>query len=465
MLLQGPHWIKLASLPQRDQLITLIQDGITGGPRSSAHDLDVLANLAATLVASPANGLPLLRFAIRYEIGVEVFNVPGGFLAMSNIAPFEGSEERVTASGKGFDAARAVLACLGEAAEISSWACRADDVTASTHIACPSVGMRVDAIDVLGFSQEQIRNRARLNRAWHGWDAIPPSDHLKNPRLWSRVVSFHDDRTALCPAFLCYGRLGDVAYDDASLNVDSNGCAAGTTRADARTRALLELVERDATGIWWHRGSLRTRLDVAQLNDQGLRSYIRQHRRDTGRRLWLLDISSFRTAMVVAAISCEDTGERMAVGFGAGFHLVNAARSAFLELIQSEATMHAHAERAERLCDAVPSDHDCRMDRWKRFADIRNFRFAIGEPAAGLENSGTGNVDDLLDEIDEVCGQQVWFANLSRSEIGIPVAKAICEGLSHFKVRWGCPRNTAPSLAAGSSRIVSGLSQARKLLI
>ncbi len=383
---------------------------------------------------------------------------------MCNIAPFEGSDERTTASGKGFDPARAVLACLGEAAEISSWACRADDVTASAQIAWPVDGMRIDAVDVLGFSQEQIKNRARLNRAWHGWDKIPPADHLRNPELWVHVQSFHNDTKAICPAFLCYGRLGDVEYDDASLNVDSNGCAAGTSRADARTRALLELVERDATGIWWHRGSLRTRLDVAQLNNQGLVSHIQQHRSATGRRLWLVDISSFRTAMVVAAISCEDGGERMAVGFGAGFNLVNAARSAFLELVQSEAAMQAHAERAERPWNATASDDDCRMNRWKRFADVRNFRFAIGEPAAGLENAGTGNVDDLLDEIDEVCGQRVWFADLSRSEIGIPVAKAICQGLSHFKVRWGCRRNTAPS-ASVSSRTVSGLSQARKLLI
>lgn len=161
---------------------------------------------------------------------------------------------------------------------------------------------------------------------------------------------------------------------------------------------------------------------VEQLDDQGLTSHVRQHRRDTGRRLWFLDISSFRTAMVVVAISCEDSGERMAVGFGAGFHMVNAARAAFLELVQSEATMQAHVERAERRWNATASDADCRVSRWKRFADVRNFSFAIGEPAAGLENAGTGNVDDLLDEVEEVCGQRVWFADLSRSEIGIPVA-------------------------------------------
>ncbi|MBZ9676204.1 YcaO-like family protein [Mesorhizobium sp. ES1-1] len=383
---------------------------------------------------------------------------------MSNIAPFERSEERITASGKGLDAARAVLACLGEAAELCSWACRADDV-ASAHIACPVGAIRIDAADVLGFSPEQINNRHRLSRVWRGWDTIPPPDRLVNPGLWVQVQSFHDDATALCPAFLCYGRFGDFAHGDASLNVDSNGCAAGMTRADARARALLELAERDATGIWWHRGCLRPRLDVAQLDDQGLTSSIRQHRLDTGRRLWLLDISSFRTATVVAAISGEDSGEGMAAGFGAGFDVRKAASSAFLELVQSEAAMQAHAERIERPRNKTVSADDCRMSRWKRFADVRNFRFAIGKPADGLGRTGGGNVEDLLDEITEVCGSRVWFADLSRPEIGVPVAKAICAGLSHFKLRWGCRRNEAPSIASVSTKRPGRLSQARKLLI
>ncbi|RUZ55732.1 hypothetical protein, partial [Mesorhizobium sp. M7A.F.Ca.US.007.01.1.1] len=119
----------------------------------------------------------------------------------------------------------------------------------------------------------------------------------------------------------------------------------------------------------------------------------------------------------------------------------------------------------ERPRNKTMSDDDCRMTRWKRFADVRNFRFAIGKPADGLESAGESNVTDLLNEIGEVCGSQVWFADLSRSEIGIPVAKAICEGLSHFKARWGCHRNAAPSIASDSSKTAGRLSQARKLLI
>ena len=459
MLLRKRNWITLASEPPGAGPAPML--GSAEDDASGSGVSHLLEGLTAAIHATPDNGLPLMRFAASRDIAVEVFDVPGGYLAMTNISPFTGDKALTTASGKGFDAVRAVLACLGEAAEVYSWACRRQDVEGAIRDA--PAGPVVDAIDVLGFSTGQIENRIRLNKAWHGWDAIPPAERLADPGHWVRVQSFDGDRTASCPAFLCHGRFGDVAHGDASLNVDSNGCAAGPTLGEARTRALLELVERDATGIWWHGGTIRTRLDPLQL--PGLQAHIRQHRQDTGRRLWLLDIPSFRSARAVAAVSCEDSGESLALGFGAGFSLEDAARSAFLELVQTEAALLAHDFRVEDSSLAAASDGDCRMARWKRFADVRNFRFAIGTPADGLDGAGEGSVAELLAEIRDVCGQEVWFADLTRSDIGIPVAKVICGGLSHFKPRWGCRRNTEPSVPAVATRRPGGLSQARKLLI
>lgn len=459
MLLCKQNWITLASDPSSAEPMPM--QGSAEDDGSGAEVLQLLTGLAGAIHAAPENGLPLMAFAARDDIAVEVFDLPGGHLAMANIAPFAGDETPTTASGKGFDAVRAVLACLGEATEISSWACQPGDVAGAIR-AVPA-GAVIDATDVLGFSTRQIENRARLNRAWHGWDAIPPTDRLTDPGYFVQVRSFDGKRTAFCPAFLCYGRFGDVAHGDASLNVDSNGCAAGPTPAEARTRALLELVERDATGIWWHGGAVRMRLGPARL--PALQTHIQRHRHDTGRRLWLLDISSFRAARTVAAISCEDSGEGLAIGFGAGLSLEEAARSAFLEVVQSEAAMLAHDVRAERPGSSKASDGDCRMARWKRFADVRNFRFAIGAHDDGPDGSGEGSVRELLEEIRDVCGQEVWFADLTRLEIGIPVAKAICGGLAHFKPRWGCRRIAAPTPPSNSTRRLGRLSQARKLLI
>lgn len=465
MLLRGLHWAHLASRLDHGHATAIIREASGDGGHSRDGGSHVLDSIAAAFAEAPGDGQRLLHFAMGLDLAVEVFDVPGGFLAMSNIAPFEGGQERVTASGKGFDAARSVLACLGEAAEISSWACRAVDLADCVGPASLGDGTRIDAANVLGFSSLQVGNRDRLNRAWNGWDVIPAPAHLVDPGLWRSVETFHGDRSAFCPAFLCLGRFGDMAFGDPSLNVDSNGCAAGSTREDARKRALLELVERDATGIWWHRGCVRTRLDIAGLGDPALPAHVGRHREETGRRLWLLDISSFRAARVVAAISCEDSGEGMAVGFGAGFSMVKAARSAFLELIQSEAALQAHEERRKRAKPGPAGAQDCRIERWKRFGDVRNFRFATGQPADFPSDAGECQFEDLLAEIETGCGQPVWFADLSRPDIAVPVAKAICEGLSHFKVRLGCARNASSSLASHPSRTLRGLSEARKLLI
>lgn len=458
MLLHGPHWARLASgVPGAELPAELSGDAAADGEDSDPAQL--LVELAVAVGENPANILPLVRFAASRDIAVETYCVPGGYLAMANIVPFAGDATSTTASGKGIGAVQAVLACLGEAAEISSWACRHTDVAGALP-AAPS-GRRIDARDVLGFSAAQVRNRTRLNKAWQSWDAIPPEDRLADPGHWVEVTSFDGERSALCPAFLCYGRFGDLAHGDASLNVDSNGCAAGPTPAEARTRALLELAERDATGIWWHNGTVRQRLDTRRMPD--LHASIEQHRRDSGRRLWMLDISSFRSARTVAAVSCEDGGERLAFGFGAAFGLEDAARAAFLEVVQTEAAMIAHDMRRAHSNHATMSDGDCRMARWKRFADVRNFRFAIGTPPESTDAHGVGTTEDLLAEIRVACGQDVWFADLTRPDIGVPAAKAICSGLSHFKLRWGCGRNAAPQSV--STRTRGRLSHARKLLI
>ena len=75
------------------------------------------------------------------------------------------------------------------------------------------------------------------------------------------------------------------------INADSNGCAAGNTLAEAIVQGFLELVERDSYAIWWYNRLRRSQVDLDQFHD----SYVRDLRTElagTGRRLWVLDITS-----------------------------------------------------------------------------------------------------------------------------------------------------------------------------
>ncbi len=425
------HWQALLQHPPSDR-----------APSADLQPADVAVPAGLALPTDPealADRRNLYRFAAAYNLTVDVFDVPGGFVAAANIdlpgLPGGGS----TVSGKGFGPAQAVLGCLGEAVELASWTYRASD---RTRLLVPGGGAEtISAERVLGFSDRQIRDRDRLNRLWEGWDAIPPSEQIRAADHWLPVSDATGEKTALCPAFLCFGGFGELAHGDRSLNADSNGCAAAASAGAARQRAVLELAERDATGIWWWRGCWRERIAPAAIGDAEFGAAILQHREDSGRQLWFLDISVSPRVPVAAAISCERGGERLALGFGAALDLEAAMRSAFLELIQTELAIDAHDMRREAEPEAPLPAADRRLARWLREATASTLPFVAGrrdDPQKAVtvhaEVSAAALIGDLCG------GETLWYADLSRPEIGVAVVKAIFPGLGHFKPRRRTPR-------------------------
>jgi thiazole/oxazole-forming peptide maturase SagD family component len=381
----------------------------------------------------------LCRFAARHGMVVDLFEVPGGVLAASNLN-LGGLSGRgpTTVNGQGFSALQAVLSCLGEAVEFASWLYRPQDRRrlAGLDAAGEQPG-RISARHVLGFSERQVGDREKLNRTWGGWDVVPTAGDMEEPEHWATVHDLSGARSALCPAFLCYGRFGDRERGDPGLNADSNGSAAGRTPEEARRRAVLELVERDATGIWWWRGCRRARIAAETLEDAELAAALARHRDDTGRKLWFLDISTFRSASVVAAVSCAPSGRQLAAGFAAALSRRDAVRSAFLEMLQTELSMDAHEIRME---DGVPgSASDGRISRWLDEADLAALDFLTGSDPSGTLPERAAALPELVDEM-AAAGHEVWFSDLSRPDIGVPVVKAIAAGLAHYKPRFGCPR-------------------------
>ena len=430
MRLETHHWRAL-----RHQLV---EDGVTAGEGEmvAIHGLPAgFAPPADPLVRADRRNL--YRFASAHRLIVDIFEVPGGFVAAANIDLAGGT---ATASGKGFAAAQAVLGCLGEAVELGSWTYRASDRARLAN--APDGAETVSAARVLGFSDRQIRDRDRLNRLWDGWDAIPPSQQICAADHWLPVHAATGGKTALCPAFLCFGGYGELAHGDRSLNADSNGCAAAASFEAAERRAVLELAERDATGIWWWRGCLRERIAPATTADVEFATAITRHRDDSGRQLWFLDISVSPSVAVAAAVSCEGNGGHLALGFGAGLDCEAAMRSAFLELIQTELAIDAHEIRRVAEPDAPLSAADRRTARWLREATLSTLPFVAGRLGDLPDTGATRSEISTASLIDDLCGDEtLWYADLSRPEIGVTVVKAVCAGLGHFK-----PRRCSPKL-------------------
>lgn len=126
---------------------------------------------------------------------------------------------------------------------------------------------------------------------------------------------------------------GEPLIEDAS----SNGCATAASVPEAITRAMLELIERDAMANWWYGRQSRPHIPMAKLDriQPRLAWWLAQRARQTR----LIDITSDIGAPVVAAASAEPDGRRIAIGTAASTDHASALVSAVTEMIQTEVAM------------------------------------------------------------------------------------------------------------------------------
>ena len=134
-------------------------------------------------------------------------------------------------------------------------------------------------------------------------------------------------------------------------------------------------------------------------------------------------------------------GRRVAVGFAAAFDLQAAAKAAFLEMIQTELAFDAHEMRLAMNSDMPMSSADRRVAAWLQQAGLGTMGFLTGSDLrSGTQTGQAGTLSCLMEEINTASGGNVWFADLRRPAFAVPVVKAICIGLAHFKPRPGCDR-------------------------
>src|SRR5262249_1715467 len=100
---------------------------------------------------------------------------------------------------------------------------------------------------------------------------------------------------------------------------DSNGCAAGNTLEEAIVQGFLELVERDSYAIWWYNQIPRPEVDLGTFEDSYVRD-LKTQLTQTGKRLWVLDITSDLGIPSYLAVSHWVEDGREYIEFGSGAH-------------------------------------------------------------------------------------------------------------------------------------------------
>jgi ribosomal protein S12 methylthiotransferase accessory factor len=194
----------------------------------------------------------------------------------------------------------------------------------------------------------------------------------------------------------------------------------------ARLAALLELIERDATGIWWYGRCRRPGLDPERLGQPTLHAAI-EARMQGGQTVHLLDLTHDLRVPVVAAILFQEE-QLLGLGFGCNLSQGAAAVSAYLELCQMELSMALAKQRA--------SAEDEQLLRWVKSVTPGSHPYLA---PAGVSESATASEQTLESVVQRLLsmGLPAYAVDLQRAEIGIPAVRLFVPGLCHYKPRLG----------------------------
>ena len=342
--------------------------------------------------------------------------------------------------GKGATAEQGEASGLMEAIERYSGIFQGDEIRARRRFTDFAPGDAISPNDVLLYSAAQARGVPAPASGAGEAPAMAPFDRSADIE-WSPVWSLRDQRFRYLPTSLLYFFYrGPGPYQ---VHADSNGCAAGNTLEEAIVQGFLELVERDAYAIWWYNRSQRAEVDLGQFDDPYIRD-LKIQLAQTGRRLWLLDVTSDLgiPTFITIAHWMEDGQEFVDFGSGAHFDARIAALRAMTELNQFLSIGLMGGRSANPLSQEAreQASHDgAPVFRLRDHPYLTPGGASIVRPDL---DSDFGQLDTREQvkacvRLAERAGLDFLVVDQTRPDIEAPVVRVIVPGLRHFYRRFG----------------------------
>jgi ribosomal protein S12 methylthiotransferase accessory factor len=336
--------------------------------------------------------------------------------------------------GKGSTAEQGEASALMEAVERYSGIFQGDEIRAKRRFADFPPGDAIPPNEVLLFSDAQVRQPRAPTPGSDVPDGLAALFDRSARIEWSPVWSLRDARFKYLPTTLLYFFYRGAA----AFAADSNGCAAGNTLEEAIVQGFLELVERDAYAIWWYNRLERPELDLGPFNDPYVHD-LKMQLAQTGRRLWVLDVTSDLGIPTFVAITHWMQNGRENIEFGSGAHFDPriALLRALTELNQflSLGLMGGGTGEKSSLDGAAPlrlEDHP--------------YLIPSGGPMAQPESGSKFGHLDTREQVmacvslAKQAGLDFLVLDQTRPDIEAPVVRVIVPGLRHFYRRFGLGR-------------------------
>ncbi|HTC02917.1 MAG TPA: TOMM precursor leader peptide-binding protein [Xanthobacteraceae bacterium] len=331
--------------------------------------------------------------------------------------------------GKGSTSEQGEASALMEAIERYSGIFQGDEVRVARRFADFAPGEAIWPNDVLLFSEAQYRRPPSEE------DVTPtPPPFDPNAKIeWTPVWSLRDQRFKYLPTGMLYFFHTDAS--DSHMHADSNGCAAGNTLEEAIVQGFLELVERDSYAIWWYNRSQRTELDLDQFGDSYVRD-LKNQLAETGRRLWVLDITSDLGIPSYVAMSYSTQNGQEFVEYGSGSHF-----DPRIALLRSLTEVNQFLSLGLMgLRDAGQSSNDSAGPfRLKEHPYLIPDGKPAIRPHVDMKFGSLDTREQALACVDiaKRAGLDFLVLDQTRPDIETPVARVIVPGLRHFYRRFG----------------------------
>ncbi|GEM_PF-4878153 len=333
--------------------------------------------------------------------------------------------------GKGSSKELSELSCIGEAVERSTMS----NFHRTGFLTGELATLRADYECISPDDLELFSEKQRLD-----WKKLPENSFkykagvFVSPRLdpsepidWKRSFNLTRNEECLLPCSYLYR--WDLLSDEEIYCVpNSTGMASGFNTPEAIIHGTMELIERDAVGMWWYNELSLPEIKVKDLSSDFCFSVFNffKHR---GRLVHLLYAKTDYKAHTVIAVSSDENGNDVNVGFGTGFVLKAAAERAMGEL--SQVTVFKYSGEQVSNSTLSFSDNLCFLPNTKiSFRELYDQDFEFSNSSQAIEHI----VQDAKEK-----GHSVIYTNMN-SEFPMTVVKVVIPGLIKHYSRFGNPR-------------------------
>ncbi|SEV95526.1 ribosomal protein S12 methylthiotransferase accessory factor [Chitinophaga sp. YR573] len=339
----------------------------------------------------------------------------------------EANEFYKSAFGKGYSALASKVSALCESIERRSARYRGDE---------PVFKASLEELDPYAIAPHAIQHfhatQLLQPDATHALGPVPLPLTDGQVMNWLPAWSLRDQERRYIPAEAVLYGLPWPENNRVAI-FESNGLSAGNTREEAILQGVLELIERDATAIWWFNGLKRPAFNIDIMGEHGWFHTALQQLTAAGWSVHFLDLTIDTVTPVVAAAGYFEGG--FLVGYGCHFDPRTAIIRSLTELIQIRALMKPVIPPAGLNTDYLYPSANAKVIQFESY-DFTRPPVVSEMCTEGITRLARLGIDTII-------------VDCTRPDIGLPVIKVFAPGLRAFRPRFGSGRLYEIPVTAG----------------